>query len=272
MLFVELKVSNLQVFDTQKLVDGWLQQEQAGEQFPVPFDIAWQIAGYSRKDSAKRKLPKRLQGEVFHISVENSNAEGGRPKEIIKLSCDGLKHLALMAETEQGDAIRQYFIECEKKWRLVQQCKPEVASEIEILKMKIELAKQEAIAAKANEKTLQLRHYVATNLPEPVQQKILGYEKVQVVEYRDRVLIGDEVVNDGDTITKSALCYRYGFVTRNGKPDYKKLNAHLDAIKIPSEAWKLTPKILENQELRRDYLEELDKQLMTNDRQMWIGE
>lgn len=276
-------MSNLSVsgFDISELVDEWLKREQKGEQFPVDFDIAWQIAGYSRKDSAKRKLPKRLQGEIFHISVENSNAERGRPKEVIRLSCDGLKHLALMAETEQGDAIRQYFIECEKKWRLVQEQHPTVAAsveqqryeqELQLLTLRNRNLVLEADAKKAELKLLEFRHVITATCPEPVQQKILGYATVKEVEYRDRLIKDEEVVNAGDTINKTALCYRYGFLTRGGKPDYKKLNACLDSLKLPSEAWKLTAQIRENQELHRDYLEYLDKQLMGSDRQLWIGE
>lgn len=116
----------------QALIDKWLEQEQQGVTFPVDFDIAWKIAGYSRKDSAKRKLSKRKQGILFHISMEKL---GGRPTDIIKLSCDGLKDLALKADTPEGDAIRQYFIEAEKKWRLVQDVNPEFAQQIELLKM-----------------------------------------------------------------------------------------------------------------------------------------
>lgn len=263
-------MSNLQVFDTQKLVDGWLQQEQNGERFPVPFDVAWQLAGYSRKDSAKRYLPKSSQGEFFHVSVENSEGKG-RPREVIKLSCDGLKHLCLMAETDQGRQIRQYFIECEKKWRMVQEQHPGIAQEIELQKLRNEGLSLERKKVKAELDLLQFRQII-TNYPEPVQQKILGYQTVKEVEVRERVLVGDEIINEGDTINKTALCYRYGFLTRNGKPDFKKLNAHLDALKIPSEAWKLTAQIRENQELKRDYLEELDRRLMTDDRQLWIGE
>lgn len=68
--------------NVQQLVDQWLEAERDGNPFPVPFDLAWQIAGYSRKDSAKRKLPKRLQGIHFHISVEMvDRPQGGGKKQ-----------------------------------------------------------------------------------------------------------------------------------------------------------------------------------------------
>ena len=159
--------------DVQALIDGWMQLEREGVQFPVPFDDAWAIAGYARKDSAKRYLPKSSAGKLYHVCVEKS---GGRPKDVITLSCDGMKHLCLMADTEEGAVIRQYFIDAENKWKLTQQQHPAIAQEVEILHLKIELAKQEAIRATAEQKSIELRHYVTTALPEPVQQKILGYK------------------------------------------------------------------------------------------------
>lgn len=104
----------LENFDTQQYAADCFEQELKGENFPVDFDIAWRIAGYSKKSNAKRVLPKNLEGELYTIELEYT---GARPKEIIKLTCDGLKHLCLMANTKEGYEIRQYFIECEKKYR-----------------------------------------------------------------------------------------------------------------------------------------------------------
>lgn len=119
--------------DVASLIDGWLEREAKGEQFPVPFDFAWQIAGYSRKDSAKRKLMKLKPGNDFHIDVEMvTRPQGGGAKcEVISLTCDAMKHLCLVAETEEGYQIRQYFIEAEKRWRAVQKDFPMVAAQVE---------------------------------------------------------------------------------------------------------------------------------------------
>jgi len=103
----------------QALIEQWLKQEDEGLQFPVDFDVAWKIAGYSRKDSAKRKLNKLKKG--FDYSTEMwKNPQGGRFEEIIKMTCDAFKHFCLLAETDEGRQIRQYFIECEKKLRLTE--------------------------------------------------------------------------------------------------------------------------------------------------------
>ena len=68
--------------NTQVLIKDWMQRERNGVKFPVPFDEAWKIAGYARKDSAKRYLPKSSHGEFFHVSEEKSGKRG-RPKEVI---------------------------------------------------------------------------------------------------------------------------------------------------------------------------------------------
>lgn len=106
---------NIVNHDVQALVDGWLESERNGEQFPVDFDIAWQIAGYSRKDNAKRSLKNFLhEGEDFRLlSVRKSN--GGRGSEEFRLTCDAFKELCMLSRSEQGKATRLYFIDAEKK-------------------------------------------------------------------------------------------------------------------------------------------------------------
>lgn len=259
---------------TQNLIDTWLKQEQEGVKFPVEFDTAWQIAGYARKDSAKRKLSKMIENVDFHRFVEvRKRPQGGTVEvEIFTMTCDALKHFCLLAETEQGKEIRQYFIECEKKWKLVQKHHPEVATEIEILQLKLQLVQAETQKAIAEKSILDTRHLIVSTCPEPVQQKIFGYSVVEKIEYRDRVILGSDVINDGRTINKTALCNRYGFVNKNGNPDYAKLKRHLDSLRIPDYAWESVPIVRENQELKRDYLEVLDKMILDDSRQLWFGE
>jgi phage anti-repressor protein len=95
-----------------------MQLVESSDQFPVDFDLAWQWAGYSRKDSAKRVLKKSgmLANSRFHRIVESAPLEnGGSSPEKIWLSLDCFKHFAMMAQTEQGDAVRDYFLECERR-------------------------------------------------------------------------------------------------------------------------------------------------------------
>ena len=125
----------------QALIDKWLEQERNGVRFPVDFETAWCIAGYSRKDSAKRKLSKMTEGTDFHrfVEVKQRHQRGAVEVEVFTLTCDALKHFCLLAETEQGRQIRNYFIECEKKWKLVEQHHPEIAQEINLELRKMEM-------------------------------------------------------------------------------------------------------------------------------------
>ncbi|MDZ8138232.1 MAG: hypothetical protein RM049_23480 [Nostoc sp. DedQUE04] len=95
----------------------------------VDFEWAWQVLGYSRKDSAKRTLvsyferdldyfvqppeesPEALPHDIFHIEVENSKL--GRPAEKIYLTVECFKEMGMLAKSEEGKQIRKYFLTCE---------------------------------------------------------------------------------------------------------------------------------------------------------------
>lgn len=143
---------------------------------------------------------------------------------------------------------------------------------IEEMKLKIELAKLERDKANLENRTIELRHYVATALPKPIGDRILGVTEVSSVEYRDRIIHDEQVIRDGSTLNKTQLCKRYGYLTRTGKPDYPRLNKALNKVNIPSDAWKLTATIRENEELNLEYLQELDRQMIQIDRQLYLGE
>lgn len=127
-------MSDLSLNNIESLVQSWLDAEENGNPFPVPFDIAWQIAGYSNKANAKRGL-KGLKREKHFSSVLMKTPSGGRSTEIIQLSCDAFKHFCLMAETDRGEEVRDYFIEAEKKWRLVQKHHPAIAEDVEMKRL-----------------------------------------------------------------------------------------------------------------------------------------
>lgn len=145
---------------------------------------------------------------------------------------------------------------------------------VQEMQLKIELARLED-RKMANELALvNLRNTIVQTCPEPVQQKILGFQVVEKVEYRDRVIAGGRMINDGNTVTKTELCHRYKFLTKNGSPNYRQLNAMLNAIGMDSEheAWELSASIKENYQLKRDYLRQLDDLIIYGDRQLNLGE
>lgn len=226
--------------DITGLLDGWIEAERNGVEFPVPFEAAWRIAEYSNKANAKQSGLKSLKkGKQFSCEIMKTPG-GGRSSELINLSVDGFKHFCLMADTKVGEEIRQYFIEAEKKWKLVQEVAPQVAEEIEVLKLKRDIAKQEAIAAVAQEKVLALRDW-ATRQPKAICDRILGVTEVQG-EVKTRTVVVDQmgnVVNAGDTLTKTQIAYELGFVNIKGKAETKQVAALVDeairagAIPVP---------------------------------------
>ncbi|MDM9583070.1 hypothetical protein [Nostoc sp. GT001] len=86
------------------------------EQFPVDFELAWQWLGYTRKDSAKKKLTRNfVENEDYMLRhlAESAPDKGLTHRDDIWLSCNCLKEMAMMAGTEKGKEVRQYFLECE---------------------------------------------------------------------------------------------------------------------------------------------------------------
>lgn len=109
----------------QQYVQDWLQAELNGERFPVDFDIAWTMAGYSRKDHAKRRLTNQSSYLVINEDYQvdkgsvllprsGESTIFGRSSDRVVMTCDAFKHFCLMAQTAKGREIRQYFIEVEK--------------------------------------------------------------------------------------------------------------------------------------------------------------
>ena len=144
---------------------------------------------------------------------------------------------------------------------------------IEEMKLRIQLAALENSKSQADLQILQLRQYITTALPEPVQQKILGYQTIESVEYRDRIIAEDQLINDGSSVTKTELCKRYKYYTKNGALDFQRLKKVMNAIDLPPEAWQLKARIQDTEELRREFLPVLDSKILGDDnRQMWLGE
>jgi hypothetical protein len=170
------------------------------------------------------------------------------------------------------------YRQAKAKWDLTKQIAPQVANEVEMMHMRIELARIEAqkefAIAQAKQADLQLvqfRHTIVSTTPEYVQQKVLGFSIVEKVETRDRILNeSGYILNDGSTVTKKDLCKRLGFISKSGAPDYKRLNHYLD--KLPHIAFEDVATIQENRQLRRDWIAELERVVNDSDRQRWIGE
>ena len=101
---------------SQNYVFGLLQSK---EQFPVDFDVAWTWIGYARKDNAKKKLLSNFVDGADFSAIRRKNPQGGRSSDLIMLTIDCFKQLAMMAGTEKGASVRRYFLDCEEKLKQI---------------------------------------------------------------------------------------------------------------------------------------------------------
>jgi hypothetical protein len=86
---IGITMSNIVQQSVSTLLDAWIKAEQNGVKFPVPFDVAWPIAGYGRKSTAKRDGLKGLKEGLEYIVVKGNSSdrkEMGRPSEAILLT------------------------------------------------------------------------------------------------------------------------------------------------------------------------------------------
>lgn len=86
------------------------------EKYPVDFEIAWKVLGYSRKDSAKRKLTSYFTQDTdyrLHSNVDSAPDGGLTHREDIYLTVECFKEMGMLAKSEEGKQIRKYFLQCE---------------------------------------------------------------------------------------------------------------------------------------------------------------
>ena len=232
---------------------------------------------YKRMEDAIQRAVASCQNtgnpctEHFRAVSAKTN-KAGRPLEDYHLTRFACYLTAMNGDSRKPEvaSAQSYFA---IKTREAEVVIPRQNEQLEILKMQNENLRLEKEASQSHLALLQFRHTITTTMPEVLQQKVLGCQVIEKIEYRDRIIKEDELLNDGSTITKTALCNRYGIMTRNGKPDFKKLNDTLSRANLPESAFDDTTIIRTNKELKREFLSELDRiVLVEQSRQMYLGE
>ncbi len=109
---VEEVLSKILVLDQSEM----LAIIESKDPFPIDFEDAWKWIGYSRKDVAKRKLVSNLMEVIDYQSLlrKEKREIGATHRNIVKLTVDCFKSFCMMAETERGREVRQYFLKCER--------------------------------------------------------------------------------------------------------------------------------------------------------------
>jgi phage anti-repressor protein len=88
---------------------------QSDDLFPVDFDDAWKWIGWPKKQHGKEVLFNNFDESFDFLRNGVKSSSGGRPSEWIVLTVDCFKSLAMMAGTERGREVRQYFLKCEQE-------------------------------------------------------------------------------------------------------------------------------------------------------------
>lgn len=256
--------------DIQQLINQWLEAEQNGNSFPVPFDLAWQIAGYSRKDSAKRKLDSYFEKEIdFHISVERTphkDSTGFSNRENILLSCDTFKEFCMVSKSDVGKTTRRYFIEAEKKWKLVEKHHPQVAEDVELKRLD-KMIEFEKLRLKNNE----LDHAMLTLHGAPTVLALRGMAD-QVIEVdKPTIDVIDNRHNvrfNGQTLPqiKDYIAKKYGIKFKFGADIRRKLEKAGRGDLIAQ-----TPRTILADYIPDENLEEAYRILQSGSRQLLIG-
>ena len=220
-----------------------------------------------------RKYQTRLEKRGhLRFEIETVQNSVGAKNEVIyywlnERQCIFLTTLSRNTEqvVELKDKIEESFYQA-KKHLFAQQ------DEIETLKLKLKVLEAEKDVALAQQKLLDTRHMVVTTCPEVMQQKILGYQIVEKPVIEKVVYREDEFIRDNSTLNKTQLCKRYGILTRNGKPDYPRLNKLMATLNLPKDAWREIKNIQPTEEFNKDYLTLLDRLMIDDSRQLWIAE
>jgi phage anti-repressor protein len=115
---------------------------ESDERFPIDLDDAWRWLGYATKQKAKNKLLNNFEQNVDYtlnqaVKCHQASRGGGSSLYLeVKLTIECFKSLGMMAGTEQGRAIRKYFLECE---RVVKEVLPARSDRIRELELELKI-------------------------------------------------------------------------------------------------------------------------------------
>lgn len=236
---------------------------QSTEQFPVDFDNAWRWIGWTRKSKAKKTLTNNFIEGVDFCTRGCKSSTGGRSSELILLTVDCFKSLGMMAGTEKGREIRQYFLKCEKQAREII---PAQNEELEKLRLEVALSQSRERLASATQ-TLE-------SITPGLSALAFGKPEAIIEKERPTTVIVDAYGNaqtfDGATITE--LAKRYGF--GRGKKANDQCRAWIRSMGIDDGQWVEEPAARITYKLPKEMLRILDQQFSQGrgQRQKLLGE
>ena len=234
-----------------------------GEPWFVLRDVLRAMGTKTRPADAKAESIETLgEGVVKDYPLQTP----GGMQEVTIVSTEAVTFLVSRGRTETSKRLNRW-IHCEvlpSIRKTGSYTVPTISDEMEMLRLQNEGQHLQVKSLKLQKELMQFRHLVVTTCPEPVQQKILGYETVKEVEYVDRVISHSGETFDGVGIT--AIQKRYGFKTTKAARQW------LEAVGVTDDHWHNEPFVGNCRKLPRELLSELDEVFRTSDRQQFLGE
>lgn len=188
----------------QQLIDS-------GDRFPVDFDLAWVWLGYKRRFDAERKMLKHFGLNADYASDGASTpSTGGKSVEKYRLSVDAFKMMGMMAGTEKGREVREYFLECERIAK-ASQPKSDAMTTLEVMANSIALLQQHESRLSLIEQQNQLLIEENQYLKQQVALLTLSQEAIELETEANAVELQRYKNGHGRYYTIAAWCNLHGY-------------------------------------------------------------
>ena len=229
--------------------------------FSYVIDIAKENLETVTKELVKHFLPLEAK-----IKNSNNTKGSGRKGLDYQLSRLAAYHVALSCDSRGKESVKlakHYFA---IKTREAEIIVPAQNDRIRELELENKLHKQKQLAQAE-------RKMILDSYPEYKALLILGAEKVEKIEYRDRQFLEEDLINDGSGLTQRDLCYHLGFV-KNNKPQLSRLKKFFAESGIDKDEsfWTKNRSVITNRQIRKEKLEEIEELHNRSVRQMFLGE